>query len=411
MSEFRLFTQDEVWSIILSMPTKSCETDVLPTGILKKCIDEILPSLTWLVNISLCDEIFVSTWKTSIIKSLPKKFGLELVTSSYRPVSNLPFLIKLLEKCAMDRFNEHCGLNNLLLDYQSAYRKWHSCETLLLKLVNDILWAMESQCICPTMAIDNSAAFDTVDHSVLLAVLEHNFSLTGVVLDWYDSYLCPRSCKVKIKESYLTERSLQFSVPQGSCAGAQMYNTYCSMMHEVVQRPISIYSFTDDHTLRDQFKANNRDDEIASISRLENSADDLKTWMDENRLRMNSDKTEFIMFGSKVQLSKCETTSLTMNGSVIPKSDIIRQLSVWLDSNLNFKHHIVVKCRSAMLNLQCIKLVRQFLTEEAKETLLLATVMSHLDYCNSILADLPDVGIKKFPENTEHLCKTNVQEN
>ena len=79
-----------------------------------------------------------------------------------------------------------------------------------------------------------------------------------------------------------------------------------------------------------------------------------------------------------------------------PKSDIIRQLGTWLDSNLNFKHHIVIKCRSAMLNLQRIKLVRQFLTEEATETLLLATVMSHLDYCNSVLADLPDVDIKKF---------------
>ena len=80
--------------------------------------------------------------------------------------------------------------------------------------------------------------------------------------------------------------------------------------------------------------------------------------MDENRLEMNSNKTEFIMFGSKAQLSKCNTMSLTVNGSVIPKLDIIRQLGAWLDSNLNFKHHIVVKCRSAMLNLQRIKLVR-----------------------------------------------------
>ena len=214
---------------------------------------------------------------------------------------------------------------------------------------------MESQYICPMMAIDNSAAFDTVDHSILLAVLEHNFGLTGAVLDWYHSYLCSKSIKVKIKESYLTVRSLQFSVPQGSCTGAQLYNAYCSTMHEVVKKPISLYGFADHHTLRDQFKANDRDDKIASISRLENSANDLKTWMDENRLRMNSDKTEFIMFGSKVQLSKCNTTSLTVNGSVIPKLDIIRQLSAWLASNLNFKHHIVVKCRSAMLKLQCIK--------------------------------------------------------
>ena len=82
------------------------------------------------------------------------------------------------------------------------------------------------------------------------------------------------------------------------------------MMHEVVQRPISLYGFADDHKLRDQFKANDRDNENASISTLENSADDLKTWMDENRLRMNSDKTEFIMFGSKVQLPNVRPLAL-----------------------------------------------------------------------------------------------------
>ena len=194
-----------------------------------------------------------SQYMGNVIFIQDKKVCVKLLRS--RIEANLPFLSKLLEKCAMDRFNKHCGLNNLLLDYQSAYRKWHLCETSLLKLVNDNLWAMESQCICPMMAIDNSAAFNTVDHSILLAVLEHNFGLTGAVLDGYDSYLCPRSCKAKIKESYSTVRSLQFSVPQGSCAGAQLHNAYCSTMHEVVQKPILLYGFADDHTLRDQFKA------------------------------------------------------------------------------------------------------------------------------------------------------------
>ena len=83
---------------------------------------------------------------------------------------------------------------------------------------------------------------------------------------------------------------IQFSIPQCSCAGAQLYNAYCSTMHEVVQRLVLLYGFADDHTLSDQFKANDRDEEISSISRLEKSAEDLKTWMDENRLRMNSKK-------------------------------------------------------------------------------------------------------------------------
>ena len=68
---------------------------------------------------------------------------------------------------------------------------------------------------------------------------------------------------------------------------------------------------------------------------------DLKWWMDQNRLRMNSKKTEFIFFGSSVQLAKCTTESLNVNGEIIPKVNVVRQLGVFLDRNLNFKHHIM----------------------------------------------------------------------
>ena len=121
LAEFRPFNQMEVKKIILSIKTKSCELDVLPTKLLKDCLDDILPTITNLANISLWDGVFASGWKTSIIRPLLKKPNLDLILSSYCPVSNLPFLSKLLEKCAMDHVNEHCNLHKLLPDYQSAY--------------------------------------------------------------------------------------------------------------------------------------------------------------------------------------------------------------------------------------------------------------------------------------------------
>ena len=121
LAEFRPFNQMEVKKIILSMKTKSCKLDALPAKLLKECIDGILPSITNLVNISLQDGVFASGWKTSIIRPLLKKPNLDLIHSNYHPVSNLSFLSKLLKKCAMDHVNEHCTLNKLLPDYQSAY--------------------------------------------------------------------------------------------------------------------------------------------------------------------------------------------------------------------------------------------------------------------------------------------------
>ena len=80
---------------------------------------------------------FVPTWKTAVIR---KKTGLDLISSNYQPVSNLTFLSKVLEKAALQQFNHHCNVNNLMSDYQSAYRPGYSCETALVKLMNELLW-------------------------------------------------------------------------------------------------------------------------------------------------------------------------------------------------------------------------------------------------------------------------------
>ena len=111
---------------------------------------------------------------------------------------------------------------------------------------------------------------------------------------------------------------------------------------------------------------------------------------------MNSDKTRFILFSSKPQLDKCITTSLNINNTEIKVAEIIRYLGVLLDRLLNFKHHITSKCQIAMLNIQCIKNIRHLLTQDATETLVLGTVMSHLNYFNRILAGLPDVDISRM---------------
>ena len=118
--------------------------------------------------------------------------------------------------------------------------------------------------------------------------------------------------------------------------------------------------------------------------------------MDENQLKMNSKKTEFILCGSQPQLDKCITKSLNINNTDIKLADKIKYLGVLLDRQLNLKQHITFKCQIAMLNIQCIKKIRYLLTQEATETLLLGIVMSHLDYSNGIMAGLPDVDISRM---------------
>ena len=107
----------------------------------------------------------------------------------------------------MDCVNEHCNLHKLLPDYQLAYRNGYSCETAIIKLVNDILWAMENQQVTAVIALDMSAAFNTVDHEIILSVLKHIFGLEDTVLNWFDSCLHPRSCKVSTGKEYSLEQN------------------------------------------------------------------------------------------------------------------------------------------------------------------------------------------------------------
>ena len=125
----------------MDMKSKSCELDPLPTKFLKSHIDIFIKLLTRLVNMSLITGTFPDKWKLAILRPLIKgtPAGRELIPTLYRPVSNLPFQARLTEKAAVNQLMNHCTVNNLTLDHQSAYRPNHSCETSLLRIVNDTL--------------------------------------------------------------------------------------------------------------------------------------------------------------------------------------------------------------------------------------------------------------------------------
>ena len=143
-----------------------------------------------------------------------------------------------------------------MLEYQSAYGKNFSCETPLVKIINDCLWNMENQQVTSIVAIDLSAAFDTVDHLILIDVLNRRFNIGGVALKWFANYLTSWSCKVIVKDAHSTEKRLIFSVPQGSVAGPVLYNVYASTLKEVASSSIELHGFADDYMIEDSFKPN-----------------------------------------------------------------------------------------------------------------------------------------------------------
>ena len=192
-------------------------------------------------------------WKTAIIGPLikrlttnKKKAGLEPSKKNYRPVSNLCSLSKLVGHCMLKQFLKHCDNNCLLPDFQSAYQTNYSTETSLVRMTNNILWAIEEQHITMMVILDLSGAFDMVDHNILLNILENQFGVTDTALKWFNS---SRSFKVHIGDAYSESQKLSFGVPQGSCSGANIFTCYCSLINKEVLELVSINSFADYHSI------------------------------------------------------------------------------------------------------------------------------------------------------------------
>ena len=182
LSEFYTISAESVETIIRSSPSKSCCLDPIPTWLLKEHLHLLLPSISNIVNMSL-GSTFPTSFKKSIIVPLLKKSSLNAdILKHYRPVSNLAFISKIIEKAVVLQLNDHLMTNDLFETYQSAYRRFHSTETALLKVQNDILIALDNIQAVVLLLLDLSAAFDTVCHTTLLKVLKSRYGITGKAL-------------------------------------------------------------------------------------------------------------------------------------------------------------------------------------------------------------------------------------
>ncbi len=145
--------------------------------------------------------VFPTAFKTAIIKPTLKRNNLDTsILDNYRPVSNLPFLSKILEKIVFNQLNDFMNSSSILEIYQSGFRKHHSTETALVKIVNDLRSNMDRKMLSVLVLLDLSAAFDTVDHTILLNRLHNLVGISGTVFNWFKSYLSDRKFYVNIGE-------------------------------------------------------------------------------------------------------------------------------------------------------------------------------------------------------------------
>jgi len=184
--DFRVFlpaTEDEIIKLISDCPNKQCGLDAIPTSLLKHCCHILAPVITYIVNLSLSTGQFCPKLKQSIITPQSKKPSLDKENvSNYRPISNLSTISKIIERVVKSRLTDHLIQNTLFNPLQSAYRKFHCTETVLLSLYYHLIHAVGQQHVTCLCLLDLSSAFDTIDHTILLERLSQWFRVHGIVL-------------------------------------------------------------------------------------------------------------------------------------------------------------------------------------------------------------------------------------
>ena len=218
---------DELNPIIRPLAKKSCFLDPIPTQLLLQSLDTLSPAILKIVNLSIESAFLPASLKEAIIKPILKKNNLDPSEyMNFRPISNLPFLSKVIEKVIAAQLTSYVEDNNLCELFQSAYRRNHSTETTLIRVHSDIAMTIDKGHSAILFLLDLSAAFDTVDHSMLLSRLNTRFGICDKALDWFQSYLSGHTQFVKVNNGISVSHSISHGVPQGSVLGPILYSLY-----------------------------------------------------------------------------------------------------------------------------------------------------------------------------------------
>jgi hypothetical protein len=385
---FKPLTVDDVVAAVRALPDKQCSTDPVPTRLLKESVDVLAPFYVQLFNRSLSDGSVPAVFKAAYITPLLKKTDLDQAdVKSYRPISNLSVLSKLLERLVARQLLDYLNTKGLLPELQSAYRAHHSTETAVIKVLADILMALDAGNLTMLTLLDLSAAFDTVDHATLLRRLEKSYGLGGQVLNWFSSYLDDRMQRVRCGTSTSAFAKVCCGVPQGSVLGPILFLLYTADVMRLIQRhDLHPHLYADDTQIygfcRPSATMQLQDQSSACI-------DEVSAWMEANRLQLNTAKTEILWCASSRRQHQIPQLPVRVGTDAVMPATSVRDLGIYLDSDASMATHVSRTVSSCFAVLRQIRSIRRSVSRPVLTSLVVSLVLPRLDYCNATLAGLP----------------------
>jgi hypothetical protein len=389
-------TPAEVLRLLSSLPAKSSPVDHIPPSLIKSCSAVFSELISVLANLSFREGHFPTVFKHASVTPLLKKPSLDKsLPSNYRPISNLHFISKILERLFLARIQPHVLSNPNFNQYQSGYRRRHSTETSLLSTLNSIYRSSASGKSTLLISLDLNSAFDTIDHRILLNRLQVSFGFTDSVLSWLSSYLVGRSQSVRIGRHVSQSVPCTSGLPQGSVLGPILFTIYTSPIASIAHsHHVSLQQYADDTQL---YIGLSPDNPSPAISTLTTCLSSLQAWFCLNGMALNPDKSEAILLGTTQRAhSYTHLTSVDVAGCSVPLSDHVKVLGVTLDSRLSLDKHIANVCKSAHYHMRALRYIRSAITDDMSNSIACALVGSRLDYANSALFGVTQRNINRL---------------
>ena len=353
-------------------------------------IDKVLKPLASyycsIVNSSFNEGKFPQTEKFSCVKPRIKGKCNPEELSSYRPLYNTSFLSKVLESAALAQLLDHLKKFESFPRVQSAYREFHSVETATCRIYNDLVVRKCNGDCTLLVLLDLSAAFDTVDHDILM----RDLSLLGVqgkVSNWFYSFLNDRDFSVIIGKNESDRAKMVTGVPQGSILGPVLFTVYTiELFYLLDSLNVECHFYADDtqiyFTVLDLEQGKAKFHEIYTA---------VESWMFKRKLKLNSGKTEIMLVGSQSKLEILNNLNdMTVGTSIVTLSKQVKSLGVVIDQSLSLKQQINYTKKKAVFNLMNISRISRFINESARMKLVHGLVFSVIDFCNSIYYGLPN---------------------
>lgn len=340
-------TPSEIKELIKRLPLrKTPGPDLIPNIVLKNLTSKAISHLTSIFNSCIYQGYFPDSWKKAEIIVFHKPNKPKSSTSSYRPISLLSSLSKLLEKVIQKRLNIFIEASNAIPPHQFGFRPKHSTTHQVQRIVETIVHGFENKKHSTAIFLDVSQAFDKVWHAGLLYKLEC-LGFPQYLKNILKSFLFNRQFCVKINSSSSTYRQISAGVPQGSILGPLLFNVFMYDIPIPLDATLALYA--DDTTIITQST-----DIQEACHQLQTSTNDVVQWFNKWNLCLNPAKSEAKIFTLK---RLHEPPEIVINNSRInwnPPDQAIKYLGVLLDRKLNFNLHVNSKLNQAYSRLSIL---------------------------------------------------------